>query len=293
VECPAPGAGGLGSVAAFTAESPDSHNSAPAQSWAWIGVHHARRGSANWIGGRGIECEHDALDMYGADCVEVQIDRHRSTLWVNTREGSLLRLYGMRGGFGSLICGSRCGTRCRNMREQRRFEHAQRQLAAPAAYPVGSQVAVARRSAVVAPPRSFKLDHQTYGTESATARSDQWPRRGWVASDAQQRTALQFLAWSCPMFRKPTLESCLKQLGDQLLDNEALKAAMISRNEAGDVVITLVEGIEESHKVKFGHIDRRSRMLIPHANACAPNVPGRRYRRLEGLLGWRPSRSCP
>ena len=68
------------------------------------------------------------------------------------------------------------------------------------------------------------------------------------------------------MFGKPTLERCLKQLGDQLLDNEALKAVMISRNEVGDVVITLVEGLEESHKVRFGHIDRRSRILIPHAH---------------------------
>ena len=67
------------------------------------------------------------------------------------------------------------------------------------------------------------------------------------------------------MFRKPTLKMCLQQLGLQVLDDEALKAVMISKNEAGDVVITLVEGIEESHKVKFGRIDRRSRNLIPHS----------------------------
>ena len=67
------------------------------------------------------------------------------------------------------------------------------------------------------------------------------------------------------MFRKPTLKMCLQQLGLQVLDDEALKAVMISKNEAGDVVITLVEGIEESHKVKFGRIDRQSRTLIPHA----------------------------
>jgi hypothetical protein len=66
------------------------------------------------------------------------------------------------------------------------------------------------------------------------------------------------------MFRKPTLKWCLKLLGDQLLDDEALKAVMISKNEVGDVVITLVEGIEESHKVKFGRIDRRSRTFIPY-----------------------------
>ena len=64
------------------------------------------------------------------------------------------------------------------------------------------------------------------------------------------------------MFGKPTLASSLKQLGDQLLDNEALKAVMISKDDAGDIVITLVEGIEESHKVKFGRIDRRSRAFI-------------------------------
>ena len=48
------------------------------------------------------------------------------------------------------------------------------------------------------------------------------------------------------MFGKPTLASSLKQLGDQLLDNEALKAVMISKDDAGDIIITLVEGIEES-----------------------------------------------
>jgi hypothetical protein len=67
------------------------------------------------------------------------------------------------------------------------------------------------------------------------------------------------------MFRKPTLKTSLQQLALQVLDDEALKAVMISKNEAGDIVITLVEGIEESHKVKFGRIDRRSRTLIPHA----------------------------
>jgi hypothetical protein len=68
------------------------------------------------------------------------------------------------------------------------------------------------------------------------------------------------------MFDKRTLEKCLRQLGLRMLDDEALKAVMISKNEAGDVVITLVEGIEESHKVKFGRIDRQSRTLIPHAS---------------------------
>ena len=67
------------------------------------------------------------------------------------------------------------------------------------------------------------------------------------------------------MFRKPTLTMSLQQLGLQVLDDEALKAVMISKDEAGDIVITLVEGIEESRKVKFGRIDRRSRTLIPHS----------------------------
>jgi hypothetical protein len=68
-----------------------------------------------------------------------------------------------------------------------------------------------------------------------------------------------------PMFRKPTLNMSLQQLGLQVLDDAALKAVMISKDEAGNVVITLVEGIEESHKVKFGRIERQSRTLIPHS----------------------------
>jgi hypothetical protein len=72
------------------------------------------------------------------------------------------------------------------------------------------------------------------------------------------------------MFRKLTLKMSLQQLGLQVLDDDALKAVMISKNEAGDVVITLVEGIEESHKVKFGRIDRRLRTLIPDAPEREP-----------------------
>ena len=41
------------------------------------------------------------------------------------------------------------------------------------------------------------------------------------------------------MFGKPTLTSSLKQLGDQLLDNAALKAVMISKDDAGDIVSRL------------------------------------------------------
>ena len=68
------------------------------------------------------------------------------------------------------------------------------------------------------------------------------------------------------MFRKPTLKMSLQQLGLQVLDDEALKAVMISKDEAGDVVITLVEGIEESHKVKSGRITRHSRTLVRHSH---------------------------
>ena len=40
-----------------------------------------------------------ALDMYGQDFVEVQVDHTRSKLWVNSRHGCILRIYGMRGMF--------------------------------------------------------------------------------------------------------------------------------------------------------------------------------------------------
>jgi hypothetical protein len=63
------------------------------------------------------------------------------------------------------------------------------------------------------------------------------------------------------MFRKPTFEACLEQLGKALLAAPTIKAVMMSKNEDGDVIITFVEGTEESHKVKFGRIDRRSGSL--------------------------------
>ena len=40
-----------------------------------------------------------ALDMYGQDFVEVQVDHTRSKLWVNSRHGCIMRIYGMRGMF--------------------------------------------------------------------------------------------------------------------------------------------------------------------------------------------------
>jgi hypothetical protein len=42
---------------------------------------------------------------------------------------------------------------------------------------------------------------------------------------------------------------------------------MMSKNEDGDVIITLVDGTEEPHMVKFGSIDRRSRTLSRHHTA--------------------------
>ena len=66
------------------------------------------------------------------------------------------------------------------------------------------------------------------------------------------------------MFRKPKLETSIERLGKELLDAVGIKAVMMSKNEDGDVVITLVEGTEESHKVKFGRVDRKSRMFSRH-----------------------------
>ena len=66
------------------------------------------------------------------------------------------------------------------------------------------------------------------------------------------------------MFRTPALEASIEQLGTQLLDATGIKAVMMSKNEDGDVIITLVEGTEESHKVKFGRVDRKSRTLSHH-----------------------------
>jgi len=64
------------------------------------------------------------------------------------------------------------------------------------------------------------------------------------------------------MFGRRTLKQCLTELGCKLLDAENIKAVMISKNDDGDVQITLVEGKDESHKVKFGHIDHQSRQLV-------------------------------
>lgn len=67
------------------------------------------------------------------------------------------------------------------------------------------------------------------------------------------------------MFRTSAIEASIERLGTQLLDAVGVKAVMMSKSEDGDVVITLVEGTEESHKVKFGRVDRKSRTLLRHA----------------------------
>lgn len=64
------------------------------------------------------------------------------------------------------------------------------------------------------------------------------------------------------MSSKRTLDECLAQLGEQLLDTDDVKAVMMSKDDNGDVLITLVEGREDSHKVKFGRVDRKSRALV-------------------------------
>lgn len=59
-----------------------------------------------------------------------------------------------------------------------------------------------------------------------------------------------------------TLDNCLEQLGKQLLEADNVKAVMMSKDDNGDVLITLVEGREDSHKVKFGRVDLKSRSLV-------------------------------
>lgn len=64
------------------------------------------------------------------------------------------------------------------------------------------------------------------------------------------------------MFSKRTLDTCLEQLAKQLLVSADVKAVMMSKDDSGDVLITLVEGREDSHKVKFGRVDHASKSLI-------------------------------
>lgn len=63
------------------------------------------------------------------------------------------------------------------------------------------------------------------------------------------------------MARKLPFDGCVEQLAAALLDRKDVKAVMMAKDELGNVAITLVEGIEESHKVRFGMVERCSRML--------------------------------
>ena len=57
---------------------------------------------------------------------------------------------------------------------------------------------------------------------------------------------------------------CIERLGVALLDQKDVKAVMMARDDFGNVAITLVEGIEESRKVRFGVVERCSRILSRH-----------------------------
>ncbi len=73
------------------------------------------------------------------------------------------------------------------------------------------------------------------------------------------------------MLSRLTLDECLVQLGKQLLDADDVKAVMMSKDDSGDVLITLVEGREDSHKVKFGRVDHRSRSLVRNDRKDRPS----------------------
>jgi len=64
------------------------------------------------------------------------------------------------------------------------------------------------------------------------------------------------------MSTKLLFEKCVEQLGLALLDRRDVKAVMMAKDEFGNVAITLVQGIEESHKVRFGTVEQCSRMLM-------------------------------
>jgi hypothetical protein len=63
------------------------------------------------------------------------------------------------------------------------------------------------------------------------------------------------------MATKLPFESYVEQLGVALLDRKDVKAVMMAKDEFGNVAVTLVEGIEDSHKVRFGMVERCSRTL--------------------------------
>lgn len=52
-----------------------------------------------WIDGKKVEGSRGGLSITGADFVEALVSYDRSKLWVNTRKGCVLQLYGARGMF--------------------------------------------------------------------------------------------------------------------------------------------------------------------------------------------------
>lgn len=64
------------------------------------------------------------------------------------------------------------------------------------------------------------------------------------------------------MPRKRSLEGAIEELGLRMLDSADLKAVMMSKDDYGNIAITLVRGTDQSHKVRFGSIERCSRTLV-------------------------------
>ena len=54
-----------------------------------------------------------------------------------------------------------------------------------------------------------------------------------------------------------SFKTAIERLGVEMLHLDDVKAVMMSVDEDGNIAVTLVQGKEESHKVKFGSIDRR------------------------------------
>jgi hypothetical protein len=68
---------------------------------------------------------------------------------------------------------------------------------------------------------------------------------------------------------KGALEGAIEQLGLSMLDSKDVKAVMMSKDDYGNIAITLVQGIDRSHKVRFGSIERCSRTLVRATGAGA------------------------
>ena len=67
------------------------------------------------------------------------------------------------------------------------------------------------------------------------------------------------------MTKQSSLVISIEKLALALLDCCDVKAVMMAKDEDGNITITLVEGVEESHKVRFGTVGRRSRILTRKA----------------------------